>query len=507
VAREVLRLGSAGQHDAVLRVLGDNVDQGAGGHATARKAFLRISMLIHPDKLPGFADATKAFQVLVSAFDRTTQASAAAAVRSKGPGVATLARSNEGCYRTEVMCPRCHVPWGQKCEGNPDYFYNFMMEGLRCFNCATCLLSFGCLTAVHRCPFCHDVFEYGPDVYHRKVKCGSAKCSKSFGFMLFHASEQALKTAREQVRRDLERSMATDEAKTGRAARAARRAGQTDPNMDEVAFAMGLKDTCPRCGLALEDYEDGEQMRHLRSCTDASAHKAHKDRERQRAAAEAAASAKAKAQSSATSGAAWAFAGGGAERLWMLDAEQLRKRCKEAGLPTGGPAEALIARLVERYPDIGTQAVDLPSNLHALSDAKLAAVCAAHGLSGQSSREERLEALEELHEDTVAAAVEDRKGGAKKALAAGATGKAKAKAKPLALEDGPKPKAKTKAAVHKLRLFAKSKAATKAKAKAKGVASGKAGAKGKAKAKAASGKRPVGGGGPGAAGSGKRKRA
>ena len=39
-----------------------------------------------------------------------------------------LSRSNEGCHRTSIRCPRCKQPWSEgTLDGNPDYFYNFMM--------------------------------------------------------------------------------------------------------------------------------------------------------------------------------------------------------------------------------------------------------------------------------------------------------------------------------------------------------------------------------------------
>jgi hypothetical protein len=36
---------------------------------------------------------------------------------------------------------------------------------------STCLLDFGCMTAIHKCPFCRKSFDYTPDDYHAKVLC------------------------------------------------------------------------------------------------------------------------------------------------------------------------------------------------------------------------------------------------------------------------------------------------------------------------------------------------
>ena len=40
-----------------------------------------------------------------------------------------------------------------------------MVEGVG----STCLLDFGCMTAIHKCPFCRKPFDYTPDDYHAKV--------------------------------------------------------------------------------------------------------------------------------------------------------------------------------------------------------------------------------------------------------------------------------------------------------------------------------------------------
>lgn len=84
---------------------------------------------------------------------------------------------------------------------------------------------------------------------------------------MFHATERALKAARQQAQEELAARSRAAEAKQGRAARAARRGGgQHDPErLAEATFAAGLRDSCPRCGLTLADFEDGAQLQHLRT--------------------------------------------------------------------------------------------------------------------------------------------------------------------------------------------------------------------------------------------------
>lgn len=398
VVKEVLRLSETGQHEKILCVLGDEVGPDTGA-MVARRAFLRISMLIHPDKLPGVPEATKAFQALVAAFDYTQQKGLR--VDTGLPQHATLSRSNEGCFKHEILCPRCEGPWGKKVEGNPDYYYNFMMEGLKSFTCSSCLLKFGCLTAIHLCPFCKNVFEYYPDQYHKKITCGSPYCGKRFGFAMFHASERALTQARHQVRAEFEAECRRREQNAERHRRLARRLGNFDrTEFEEKCFAHGLRDTCPRCGLDLsrECGDEHAQLRHLRSCTDSRAHRIHQQQEQRKAAEKALSEKKATAQHNAAAKAVFTFCGGGSSQLWLLNAEQLKKLCSKEQLATNGSRNELIQRLAAKYGKSNKKAAvtDMPKDLHKLSNEQLGAVCAAHLIKGASTREDRLDALEEL---------------------------------------------------------------------------------------------------------------
>jgi hypothetical protein len=213
-----------------------------------RKAYLKLSLIIHPDKLGRtFDQATKAFQALVSAFDRLSSPEVVEEVVSKGKNkVAKIARSNEGCYRTRVCCPRCKQTWSEgTLDGNPDYFYNFLMTGLKQFSCSTCLCEFGCMTALHKCPFCQGLFEYSPEDYHRKVTCGREKCaSKPFGFFCYSTSDRVIAEVKKEVKAEHERRLKARESKQRRAKRMEGR-GSVD---EERAFLFGLTECCPRSG-------------------------------------------------------------------------------------------------------------------------------------------------------------------------------------------------------------------------------------------------------------------
>lgn len=274
-----------------------------------------------------------------------------------------------------------------------------MMEGLKSFNCSTCLLKFGCLTAIHLCPFCKGMFEYFPDQYHQKITCGNPCCDRRFGFSMFHASERALTNARQQIRADFEMECRHREQKEERIKRLARRLGTLDKDHDEKCFVHGLRDTCPRCGLDLSQAcgDDRAQLRHLRNCTDKSAHRAHQERETRKATTKATAEKKATAQHNAAASAVFNFCGGSSSQLWLLNADQLKKLCSKEHLPTNGSRNDLIERIAEHKSRGKAHALtDVPNNLHSLSDSQLGAVCAAHRLKGLSSREDRIDALEEL---------------------------------------------------------------------------------------------------------------
>ena len=84
------------------------------------------------------------------------------------------------------------------------------------------------MTALHFCPHCNQQFEYDPDDYHRKISCGSQKCGKQFGFMMFKVSEKREREIRLEVKEENE-ALAKKRAQMKR--RAARAEKRVDPNL------------------------------------------------------------------------------------------------------------------------------------------------------------------------------------------------------------------------------------------------------------------------------------
>jgi hypothetical protein len=159
LAEAVLSLADAAIISPIrILQLSDPALQPTSPTADLRKAYLKISLHIHPDRIGReFKEATKAFQILVTAYETLTSPdyipSDESAPKKGKKKAAQISRSNEGCFRTLVYCPRCSARWGDKVEGNPEWSYNIMMQGLQSFHCATCLLKFGCMSAQHRCPW------------------------------------------------------------------------------------------------------------------------------------------------------------------------------------------------------------------------------------------------------------------------------------------------------------------------------------------------------------------
>ena len=283
LAQQVLDL--AGDAASVLSLLGTPISK-ASPFAQQRKAYLSLSRIIHPDKLSRHFDgATRAFQELVRAFDELTappiEGSGNAAASSKAKATTALSRSNTNCFRTRIFCPRCDAEWGKQDSGLEKYDYNLMMQGLKLYCCALCLCEFGCVSATHRCPLCTGRFAYHPNDYHRQIVCGSKKCKREFGFMLFTVPPRVEADLRVQLKAEQERRMKAREASLARLARAQRK----QPALSDAAkmkhaercFVRGLLDACPRCG-----WEGGpgvkhdELQAHLAGCTDKRAHDAYR---------------------------------------------------------------------------------------------------------------------------------------------------------------------------------------------------------------------------------------
>ena len=136
-------LEAADDYAALLSLSGAPITA-ASPLAEMRKAYLRLSMRVHPDKNGGSAEAKGAFQALVLALERLAQpggagegggargaASAAPAPRQRVDPSALAPRSNAGCVQHKVLCPRCGMDWPRKELGLEDGAYNFFMSALK----------------------------------------------------------------------------------------------------------------------------------------------------------------------------------------------------------------------------------------------------------------------------------------------------------------------------------------------------------------------------------------
>uniref|UniRef100_A0A7S1FXR4 J domain-containing protein n=1 Tax=Corethron hystrix TaxID=216773 RepID=A0A7S1FXR4_9STRA len=399
---KVLQLAEKDDFVGILNLGGANVTT-SSSVAVLRKAYLKLSLTLHPDKNKNNPNATSVFQALVNAYERISQPDLVEEVPAKKgkKKAAAISRSNEGCKRTRVQCPRCKNPWSEsKVEGNPDYFYNFLMMGIKTFNCATCLLEFGCMTAIHKCPFCKGSFEYHPSDFHRKITCGRENCHKKFGFYMFHCSDRVMKNLKEEVGALREKQAMLTEQKRRRAKSFQRRCMVKDDENAETAFLMGLANECPRCGISLADLDDKDEIDHLRNCNDEEKIMANK---RKKEAIEDKKNKKKKRQDlqeDVTAKAAWDLLGASNENIWMLTDGALQKECAEHGIDAKGKenhemiSSLVLSKKSQALTKYKTQkgsgkvtADTLPSNLHAMTEKQLRAVAASHGIKvGKFSR-------------------------------------------------------------------------------------------------------------------------
>ena len=355
IAKKILQLDASDDYVSILNIAGGGNILSSSPIAVMRKAYLKLSLLIHPDKLQRkFDQATKAFQALVRAFERLSAPNVEDDIfmseekggksnkkgGRKATSTAAISRSNEGCFRTRVRCPRCREVWSEGgLDGNPDYFYNFLMMGLKTYTCSTCLCEFGCVTALHNCPFCKKYYEYSPQDYHRHIRCGNAGCTKEFGFYLYHVSPRMMTEIKMSVMKDQEDQLKARRAKERRAVRSARGTSLSQHEM-EKAFVMGLEDCCPRCGESFEGYPDEETQRlHLMNCTDDVRHMQYRDKKGKAEAKSSAAAARQEKQEAAKALAAWEFLGAKSSQLYLLDESHLEDiAIREGALTSSGEA-------------------------------------------------------------------------------------------------------------------------------------------------------------------------
>jgi hypothetical protein len=330
LAQQVLDLGEKEKWFDILSILGRRItaDSSTGD---MRKEYLRLSLILHPDKLRNFPDATKSFQCLVTAFER---ASAPPSVDvSKASKCKTISRSNEGCFRTPIKCPRCRQLWGgDSVQGLPPYSYNYLMTALQTYCCCTCLCRFGCMTAIHGCPHCGQSFDYHPDLFHTKISCTRSSCGKSFGFFLFPVSDRVEREMRDTIRAEVMSNAKALESKLARDARQQKNTSSSSVEektiLQETLFVQGLVDACPRCGhlMRCAPNDDDAHRAHLVHCKDAEAISSHQKRLKADKARSDEKASQLQLQADLQSKAAWSFLGGNASETYLLTDGQLQKQ-------------------------------------------------------------------------------------------------------------------------------------------------------------------------------------
>ena len=386
-----------------ISILGRRITSDSSA-ADMRKEYLRLSLILHPDKLRNFPEATKSFQCLVTAFER---ASAPPAPHdSKASKSKTISRSNEGCFRTSVKCPRCRQSWGgDTVQGLPPFTYNYFMTALQTYCCSTCLCRFGCMSAIHGCPHCGHAFDYHPDLFHVKMKCARSSCGKSFGFFLFPVSDRVEKEMRDSIRAEVMASAKALEAKLARAARQQRSSSDsvTDKKaLQEALFVQGLVDSCPRCGHSMRCASNDEEAHraHLAQCQDSLAIASHQKRLQAEKSRSDDSAARLQLQADLQSKAAWSFLGGNAAETYLLTDGQLEQqlRATKADVRPGATREEKIAAVsslaaaapgsstaltISKKPKLCRQS--LPANLFCCSLSQLNSICAAHGITPKAA--------------------------------------------------------------------------------------------------------------------------
>jgi len=257
------------------------------------------------------------------------------------------------------------------------------------------------MTAVHRCPYCKQIFEYSPTDYHKKIICTRDKCKKKFGFMMYHASNRIIEELKKSVKEEQEQFLKGKEAKLRRNSRAK---SSID---EEKAFTLGLIDQCPRCGEDLEELGDDDAARlHLMECVDLKKHAEHRKKKVEDALEKEKKNEKQQAQEAVQRQAAWELLGSKTNNLWMLDDDQVKKQAAiENVKENSGSRDDIINEIArKRQKTGGTMMIeatksssalvtttnskkkksitidDIPSNYKSLSAAELKTILACMGM-------------------------------------------------------------------------------------------------------------------------------
>ena len=407
LANKVLTLNDEGDYEGILSLLGNKITS-KSSTSQMRKSYLKISVIIHPDKLKDFDKSTIAFQALVTAFERLSQPDLHKEKETKKSSSKTIMRSNEGCFRTRIGCPRCHSAWGLPLSGLPDYCYNVFMQGLKMYCCSECLFEFGCLTADHQCPHCSKTFQYDPNDYHRHVSCGNEKCQSTFGFYTYNMSARAEKVLREEITNDQLKKMKRREQLQARAARGKRKdiAQSADENLafQEKLFLHKLIDECPRCGEIPEEGDSESLHLHLKECVDTKKHRMHRKKKVQEEEERQNKKRKMDKQEDMQSFKVWEYLGSEQSQLYLLSDGAIKKACQENDIDTSGlDRNNMIANLVAMKQknlcltdgkESGNKSEFkrdlLPPNLNEMSWKQLQGICACHGYKPRSTNKNGL---------------------------------------------------------------------------------------------------------------------
>ena len=415
-----------------------------------RKAYLKLSRKVHPDKNRGNGDAKAAFQALVVAFDRLSQPDLFADEEAGGLGGDArrkanakareqVVRGNGGCYKTYIGCPRCHMEWGKKELGLEDAAYNFFMSGLKQYVCGRCACLFGCMTATHKCPRCRKPFEYDANDYHRKVTCGNKGCTTPFGFYYFKVSKRRYADVRREVKEEHERRAKKAAAQKRRRARASVRThsapvAASEQQQQDNLFIRGLLDACPRCGVHASIIANGQRFKselakeHLKGCTDKKAQAMYRKKQAEAKARKLEAESMQAREADLLAEKQWEFNGRQIGQLWMLSESSLHRKCLEFSLCAQNelqnmPKQQVISLLSQhlrkisrlmledakspagssssavRYDTSGIHAVDesdLPMNMWSMEREELKCVCASYSVNfaADDSKETLISRLE-----------------------------------------------------------------------------------------------------------------
>jgi hypothetical protein len=357
VAEKVIEYGENEDYEKILNIAATNDSEQASVNSPLsllRKLYLKLSLIIHPDRIGNkhAATATKAFQAVVKAFEylsnpashtvSSDETSSSSSRRTRGATAAPenplqISRSNENCYRTRILCPRCKLPWNEgSLDGNPDYCYNLIMSGLKQFTCSTCLFEFGCMTAIHLCPFCKKSFYYSPKDYHSQLTCPRENCCKKFGFYLYHISDRKIKELKQSIKDEILTKIKAKETKQRRAQRFEKRTGGSSDltsEEKEKAFLLGLSDCCPRCGEDFTEYNDEELLnQHLMECLDEIKHEIHAKKQTKQLVKLQKKEEKKQKEDDYQIYAGWQLLGAKSSQLYLLNEDHLKEEAQRKGI-------------------------------------------------------------------------------------------------------------------------------------------------------------------------------